>query len=179
MGVALKQLCLPIAVVQAIESVELDYYESVVRYIHKLLPLSPGWRIIVTGHSLGGGIATIAGATLGINSIAFSPPGFVRSRRKFETLIRGDDGDNVTSRLRPRVEAAASGAVSFLPARDLIHLADEHLGLVQHTVCRHTDSLTCHSPEFMVCDLLTRCGDGHGGRRFVDCAFDRHLSSAR
>ena len=61
---------------------QLNAYEPVVRYVHELITNKDEtrpkytktatcennncWTISVTGHSLGGGIATIVGSTLGI-----------------------------------------------------------------------------------------------------------------
>ena len=106
-----------------IRNIELDYYEAVVKYAMRLKKeLEPGWNLAVTGHSLGAGISTIVGATVGITSIAFSPPGFVRSRFKFETVVNG-------SILRPKIANAAQYSVNVLPMRDIVPLADSHFGL--------------------------------------------------
>ena len=145
------------------DNVELDYHETVVRYVTavKSKADAEGWKLAVTGHSLGGGISTIVGATLGIKSVAFSPPGLTRSRYKFETHF-----NNMQS-LRPTAENAAENAVSFLPMHDVVPTADEHLGMVQHTMCKNKDPLKCHNLEAMVCDLMNRCGDGDSGTRFT------------
>jgi hypothetical protein len=35
------------------------------------------------------------------------------------------------------------------------------------------DPLLCHQLERTVCDLIRRCGDGHGGKRFSSCQFEK------
>ena len=150
-----------------IRNIELDYYEAVVKYAMRLKKeLEPGWSLAVTGHSLGAGISTIVGATVGILSIAFSPPGFVRSRFKFETVVNG-------SILRPKISNAAQYSVNVLPMRDVVPLADTHFGLIQNTICNYHDPLTCHSIELTSCDLLQRCGDGMNGKRYSGCTFNQ------
>ena len=67
----------------ALFQLQLDLYEPVVRYVHDLLHNKDAgshnyatdtsscrrdgcWSMSITGHSLGGGIASIVGSTLGI-----------------------------------------------------------------------------------------------------------------
>ena len=148
-----------------IENVELDFYPPVVRYASSIKKdLLPDWNLAITGHSLGAGIATIVGGTIGIDSIAFSPPGMTASRYKFETKLD-------QKYVHPELELSAQHTVSFLPLRDAVPKADGHFGLVQNTICHYKDPLLCHSIELAVCDLIRRCGDGHGGKRFVGCSF--------
>merc|ERR1712224_400217 len=68
-----------------IDESQLDLFEPVVRYVHDLLHNNTGsrkyatdtslcrsdgcWSMSIAGHSLGGGIASIVGSTLGIPSI--------------------------------------------------------------------------------------------------------------
>merc|ERR1712093_586559 len=41
-------------------------------------------NVVLTGHSLGGGVASILGARMGIATIAFDAPGLLISRNKFD-----------------------------------------------------------------------------------------------
>lgn len=76
-GVAHSEIHAPNGVLQ----LQLDFHEPVVQYVHSLLHEKNGrkyntaatpcndehcWTISVTGHSLGGGIATVVGSTFGI-----------------------------------------------------------------------------------------------------------------
>ena len=143
-----------------------------VRYVAKLQedlstnPNKNGWNVAVTGHSLGGGISTIVGSTLGVQSVAFSPPGFTMSRFKFETRFKEK---NLT--LVPKLRLAARYSVNFIPMHDMVPKADAHFGVVQHTICTHKSPLSCHSLELMACDLVNRCGDGANGTRFSHCKY--------
>ena len=169
-------------------NIDLDFHRNIIRYIHCVHSQLPnGWHIAVTGHSLGGGLATIAGATLDIHSIAFSPPGFVKSRGKFDDPVLVDDDSNFrdgdgdgdgrrktdrNSPRRPRLVRAAGKALSLIPTRDLVTKADSHFGLTQDLLCMQDNPLLCHQLERTVCDLLRRCGDDHNGQRFSSCQYE-------
>lgn len=49
------------------------YYRELIRHVVSI----PSKHVVLTGHSLGGGIAHIAGAITKHRSITFSPPGDV------------------------------------------------------------------------------------------------------
>ena len=164
---------------------DLDFHNNIVRYIHCIHSQLPkGWSVAVTGHSLGGGLSTIVGATLDIQSIAFSPPGFVKSRGKFTDPVLRDKTNehgrivsfNHTSyysvKKRPRLNKASGKSLNIIPTRDLVPMADLHFGLTQDVLCMQSNPLTCHQLERTVCDLLRRCGDDHDGARFSSCQFD-------
>jgi hypothetical protein len=129
----------------------LNFYESGIKSIKKHQP-PEGWKQVVTGHSLGGGLAGIVGAKLQLPSIAFSPPGL-----KFSRLKHG-------LRLRDLAQATI-----LAPIRDPVPMIDKQTGLVQHTNCIESSAVHCHLPQLMVCDLLQRCGDV-GNRRFRGCS---------
>ena len=148
-----------------LETTDLDYYETVTRYAYKIRKENPGWKIAVTGHSLGGGIATIVGSTLGINAMAFSPPGLVRSRKHFDTELPDEDG--IPEWKYPRLHLAAQHSINIVPMRDLITRADDHFGIVQNTLCFAQKPGECHCIEVAYRDLLNRCGDRGNGLRFV------------
>ena len=157
------------------DDIELEAWRPVADYVHHLQSVPPpgheGWSVALTGHSLGGGIATIAGATLDVSAVAFSPPGLVRSRRKFGWQPPGG-----APARRASLERAARRLVSFIPNRDVVPMADAHHGAVQHTLCNESHPVECHMLERLVCDLLARCGGGGGGggsARVVGCAYER------
>lgn len=66
------------------------YYDQLYDYVQsKLLsdPALSGYRLVFTGHSLGGGVAQIVGARLRRPAVTFSAPGVVLSRRKFRISL--------------------------------------------------------------------------------------------
>merc|ERR1719472_699558 len=91
-----------------IDESKLDFYVPVVRYVHELITkdeikhrkYTTGqdacggdecWTISLAGHSLGGGIASIVGSTLGISSVSFSGPGISNANLQFASTINGKD----------------------------------------------------------------------------------------
>lgn len=56
-------------------------YQPLVEHVQ--LVQTQGVNIIITGHSLGGGMASIAGALTGLKSVGYSPPGIKWSSLKF------------------------------------------------------------------------------------------------
>jgi len=118
------------------------------------------WQFFLTGHSLGGGLAGIIGGRLKLEAVAFSPPGLMLSRKKFDLALRD----------------LAQYSVAVLPTRDPVPLVDVQFGLVQHTICNRTVPILCHLPGSMICDLLARCGDS-GEKRFSSCSNDDSMSN--
>lgn len=134
---------------------KLNFYEDALYEIQVMIngTRSEGWEHVVTGHSLGGGLAGIVGAKLELPSVAFSPPGLKFSRLKHRLRLR---------------QLAHTTVIA--PIRDPVPMIDKHTGLVQHTSCSQSSALLCHLPQLMVCDLLQRCGDASNAR-FRECDF--------
>ena len=162
-----------------VENHDLDFHENIIRYIHCIQEkMPPGWSIAVTGHSLGGGLAAIVGSTLNIPTVAFSPPGLVMSRFKFQDPVLTESAHSrQIEHRRPRLDRAGSKVVNIIPMRDIVPSADLHFGLSQNTICLEGDPLHCHMLELQVCDLLKRCGDDFGGQRFSGCRFEKVKTS--
>merc|ERR1711934_1206777 len=78
------------------------------------------WTMTVTGHSLGGGLASIVGTTLGIKSVAFSGPGLLFSKDQQTTEIDG----NI---LKPDLASAIELSTNFIPTRDPVPRVDDHI----------------------------------------------------
>lgn len=64
---------------------EAEYYQPLVQRV-KDIARSSEQRVILTGHSLGGGLARIVGALTNISSVSFSPPGIALSHKKYSVL---------------------------------------------------------------------------------------------
>jgi hypothetical protein len=67
---------------------EAEYYKPLVERVQELA--SEGRLVLITGHSLGGGLARIVGALTELPSVSFSPPGLAMSHRKYS--ITQQDG---------------------------------------------------------------------------------------
>jgi predicted esterase YcpF (UPF0227 family) len=115
-----------------------------VRYIEKHVKprLPPGRELVITGHSLGGGIAHIVAVMVNAAAVAFNPPGAYKSLSKHLYW-------NAKER-RQKHEAAHNRTVTILAENDIIgKLFDSHGGLVQTITCTtdHIGPLGCHMIE--------------------------------
>jgi hypothetical protein len=77
---------------------EAQYYQPLVQRIRELKNLSTdstgSMDVILTGHSLGGGLARIVGALTELPSVSFAPPGVALSHGKYVIFDPSDD-DNM------------------------------------------------------------------------------------
>lgn len=129
------------------------YYGPLVEHVAAIAATR---RVIMTGHSLGGGLARIVSGFTNTTAVAFSPPGVVQTRRKFRRL----DG-------YLRARSLYNNSVSVVPERDPISMIDSQSGFVQYIMCRSASPVSCHSVEMSICELLHSCGDRR--QRFDEC----------
>ncbi|CAE8659732.1 unnamed protein product [Polarella glacialis] len=116
-------------------------------------------QVVLTGHSLGAGMALVVGALTGRTAIGIQPPGTYHSLAKHQAM-------------HPRGHAMEEGShvlhqksLSLVFEGDWIQNFDNHGGLVQTMACdQSAQSLIggCHVLEGAVCHLLQHCGD-HAG----------------
>lgn len=105
--------------------------------------------VYITGHSLGGGLATMVGGILGVTAITFSPPGIGATAEILEPAP-------TNSELRHHI-------VSVSPDTDFVRHVDSEEGLWLPIDCKGHMGFACHSLDITMCELLASCGDG-GGR---------------
>ncbi|CAK0902614.1 unnamed protein product [Prorocentrum cordatum] len=128
----------------------------------------PGETVVLTGHSLGGGMALVVGALTGRLAVALQPPGVYHSLAKHQT-DRAINGD----------KAVHQRSVTLKFEGDWIQHFDDHGGLVQTMACDRSHQgvqLACHMVEGAVCHLLRHCGDEE--QRFWRCSHEYAPSSA-
>ncbi|KAJ0408361.1 hypothetical protein P43SY_003087 [Pythium insidiosum] len=103
-------------------------------------------RMVVTGHSLGGALAAVAGARTQTRAVSFSGPGLLFSRGRFG-VEESDVRDFV---------------LTLKPQKDIVPQVDELGGMVQELRCWEKSPMACHSTETHMCELQAACGDPRG-----------------
>lgn len=117
-------------------------YRDFIKHIQNVR-IRVGDRLVLTGHSLGGAMAAMAGAKVKVPVISFSGPGLLYSRGRFG--IREED-------IRHHV-------VTIKPKNDIVPLIDELIGMVQEIDCHQDSVFACHSTYTHLCELYFACGD--------------------
>jgi len=105
--------------------------------------------LYITGHSLGGGLATVVGAILDIPAVTFSAPGLEAT----SAILQPSP---------PEGELLRRG-VNVAPLFDLVPMVDQQTGSTLRVACPRKSPLQCHRLRNTMCELLSSCGDG-GGR---------------
>ncbi|CAM9842078.1 unnamed protein product [Chrysoparadoxa australica] len=137
---------------------EAQYWQPLLQYVKEVVLPREG-HVIITGHSLGGGLARIVASAAQVPCITFSPPGIAQSYLKFRV---GDDG----------VDSAFfhHKSIAVTPEMDFVTKVDTQTGMVQNIQCstaHQSAQFSCHMLESTVCELINRCGDSR--ERFTAC----------
>lgn len=100
-------------------------------------------KLLVIGHSLGGGVAKISGIKAGVKSVAFNSPGLLFSARRLD-LSTNDINANV---------------VNIRSETDAISAIDSLGGLVQIIKCfeANGDWVSCHAVINQAAELQAAC----------------------
>jgi len=125
-----------------------NYMYDLEEYVKTIRPLRS--EVILTGHSLGGGLAKLVSAKLHVLSVTFSSPGIVWARAADDPKVTVDDVDTYTTTVVPR--------------GDLLANVDRHGGQLLYVDCPSSVQATrgllgCHYLTSTICTLLRRCGD--------------------
>mmetsp|Transcript_55908 Transcript_55908/g.141571 ORF Transcript_55908/g.141571 Transcript_55908/m.141571 type:complete len:543 (-) Transcript_55908:9-1637(-) len=124
-------------------------FADMIDYVNDTTANSSNQTIYITGHSLGGGIATAVGAIFDIPVVAFSAPGL----KTTSAIMRPE----------PNGSRLVRKAINVVPDRDIVPKVDQQTGTILSTICPLKNPLDCHSLATTKCELLASCGDG-GGR---------------
>lgn len=138
------------------------HYSEILDYVRQI-PREQ--EVVVTGHSLGGGIALVVGALTDRLAVALQPPGVFYSLAKHEAAQRATKKSGVSRR-----GALHQRSVSLVFEGDWIGNFDGHGGLVQTMLCdqsKKSIAVGCHLLEGAICHLLRHCGDE--AQRFDVC----------
>jgi len=141
-----------------IESQTSFYGRAVYEYTVSTLPQRR--EVIMSGHSLGGGIAQIVGAALNLRAFGMSGPGVKYSRGKYDLQL-----DILTDKL-----------VNVQPQLDIVPMFDKQALRVQHILC-DLGMFACHSIQNTLCEIQRICGDPRGRRFDLDPPFQCRVSS--
>ncbi|EQC33355.1 hypothetical protein SDRG_09331 [Saprolegnia diclina VS20] len=143
------------------------YYHELMHYVQSITDRN----VILTGHSLGGGIARVVGSILGKPSVSFSPPGSVQTYSKLVHDIAGENSIVDRRRLHHL-------STCVIPEYDPITMIDTQSGLIQRITCDSSHlsmQLSCHMNEGTLCNLMSHCGDHRA--RFAACTFEHRVST--
>merc|ERR1712151_590086 len=94
------------------QQLEQDILDTLYKFPHD--------HVIITGHSLGGGIAQSVANRIGIEAVVFSSPGIIYSATRFNLSL----------------ETAERGTVVVMPDSDMVSRIDLQAGAVQRVACR-------------------------------------------
>eukprot|EP00933_Yihiella_yeosuensis_P058955 TRINITY_DN5977_c0_g1_i1.p1 TRINITY_DN5977_c0_g1~~TRINITY_DN5977_c0_g1_i1.p1 ORF type:complete len:684 (-),score=70.19 TRINITY_DN5977_c0_g1_i1:295-2346(-) len=112
------------------------------------------YDLVVTGHSLGGGLAQIVGSVIGAPTVAWSPVGVLYSMKRFN-ITQGEVYRNI---------------VNIMPDHDPVPKIDAQRGFDQHIRCSSGGiSALCHNILNSVCELERVCGDPRGRDMSKQC----------
>ena len=134
-------------------------YETILEHAKTLVKNNRDDELIVTGHSLGGLLASIVTArlkldqkmktipTVPIRSIVFAAPGVYYNNYGF-----GFDDILDIQRL----------LINVVSDHDLVPKVDYQVGNTQRINCKHESPGKCHKLEHYTCELWRACGDPKG-----------------
>lgn len=124
------------------------YYKQLESYIREEIlprPRFENYQVILTGHSLGGGVASIVGGRLQALAVTFSSPGVVLSRRKFGLTLR----------------EISQYVVNVIPLGDLVPLVDIQGVKAQSISCSANRlKYSCHSILHTIAEIEESCQQG-------------------
>ena len=99
-----------------------SFYIKTTAFVKSLQQSGAYNALQVTGHSLGGGLAIITGAQVGVPAVALSGPNAMISRKSFDPPVS--------------VDALNTKTFNIIPARDPIPRFDDKAQLFQNIQCR-------------------------------------------
>ena len=119
-------------------------FSSVESYLKEHVINETDHHILLTGHSMGGGLAKIIGSRLKLPAVSFMSPGEVHIHEKMGFTLR--DLERYTT--------------SVVSRSDMVTWVDHHGGLVQYIGCNASGYAQCHSIGNTYCELKNGCGFG-------------------
>jgi len=123
-------------------------------------------QIVLTGHSLGGGMATVVAALTHLPVVSITPPGIYWSLAKHSRLsdmAKTDDEQQASGAGADASRWMHHQSLTLVVENDWVNgIFDDHGGMVQMMTCDRSQEsleLACHMLEGTICHLYNRCGD--------------------
>jgi len=143
----IPSLIMYMGVLETAPASRISYQSDITDFVSALIDKHPTALVVVTGHSLGGGIAMLVGAEKQIPAVAFSGPNAMLSRRKFGISKKDLD----------------AFAVNIIPRGDPVPTVDDQALLTESILCRAKRGEyfgACHEIKRTMCELEHVCGSG-------------------
>eukprot|EP01028_Stygiella_incarcerata_P004686 TRINITY_DN203_c2_g2_i1.p1 TRINITY_DN203_c2_g2~~TRINITY_DN203_c2_g2_i1.p1 ORF type:complete len:1305 (-),score=425.58 TRINITY_DN203_c2_g2_i1:1303-5217(-) len=125
------------------------YFDALEEYVDGIKATRKS--VVLTGHSLGGGLAKIVGAKESLVSVTFSSPGLMYTSKTVDIDYHSVHDYGITLK----------------PDKDIIPKVDTQSGTVLPMDCDQGIA-TCHKIHVTICELLRSCGDPNGRGLKVD-----------
>ena len=121
------------------------YFDALTTYVNETILTNPryqGYELLLTGHSLGGGVGQVVAVRVQGIAVVFSAPGVVLSRKKFKLTLQEID----------------NRAFNICPVGDLVPLIDTQGVKAQQIRCS-PDRLSyyCHSILHTIDEIEASC----------------------
>ncbi|GBG32792.1 Hypothetical Protein FCC1311_090172 [Hondaea fermentalgiana] len=135
-----------ISTVEAANIERVSYYRELTDFVETASSLRNESRFLITGHSLGGGLAIITGAQLKILTVAISGVNAMLSRHTFDPPVLEDNLNQYV--------------FNVVPDRDPIPRVDDLARLYQRVECNASENsiFACHTILRTLCEISYRCG---------------------
>lgn len=117
----------------------LHYHREIQSYVERIRHTR---KVVLTGHSLGGGIGKVVAARLLIPIVAVSAPGIALSHKIFDVPRSNVD----------RFE------INLISGEDLVPKVDRQKGMILVMACRNSNPLGCHELSSTLFELHDKCG---------------------
>jgi len=130
----------------------LYYHHALIQAVNVCKKRRHMHKIVLTGHSLGGGFAKVVAAGSHVPVVAISAPGVYLSSRGF--CIDHD--------------ALKYMVINVIHENDVLPKLDRLTGAIFMLGCGATNPFICHQPGQTICELLCHCG---GSKAFSQCHF--------
>lgn len=127
------------------------FFEELLRYVERRKLEEPERECFITGHSLGGGLAKLVAAKVGLRAVTFMAPGLSTTSH---VVYRSFSGDILRG----------NEVLTLQPSNDIVSRLDEQTGLVVPIHCSKASGLYCHLLGPALCEMYDQCGSGLPGR---------------